>query len=273
VTSLCRELGVSTSGYYAWCNRPLPRREQRNDQLVERIKQVHTRSHGTYGSPRVHKALVRQGVRCGLHRVARLMRRDGIVAIGEQRYPHKSTTHQALPVSPDRLRRDFTAAEPNQVWVSDMTFLGTGQGWLHLCAIIDLYSRRCVGWATGPGPNHRLAVAALQSAIHQRRPRPGLIFHTDQGGAYRSFQVQELLNDHGILGSTSRPGNCLDNAVAESFFKTLKTEMYYHRHFANRELARRAVFEFIEAFYNPVRLHSTLDYQSPNEFETTNQAA
>jgi transposase InsO family protein len=225
VTALCRELGVSRSGFYAWQQRPLPRREDRNEALLKEIKNVHSHSHGRYGSPRVHKSLLRRGVSCGRNRVARLMQLNSIVACCQRKFRNLSTCPGELDVAPDLLRRDFTASAPNQVWVSDMTFLSTRQGWVHLCVVLDLYSRRCVGWSLGSRPSYELAQQALRSAIEQRRPEPGLIFHSDQGGAYRSFAIQQLFDDHGIMMSTSRPYNCLDNAVAESFFKTLKLEM------------------------------------------------
>jgi len=195
------------------------------------------------------------------------MRFDGIVACSNQPFRNKSTNATEVAAPPDLLQRDFTASAPNEVWVSDMTFLSTAQGWMHLCAILDLYSRRCVGWAVGRRPTAELATRALKAAILQRRPGPGLIFHSDRGSPYLSYAMQSLLDAHDMRMSVSRPGNCLDNAVAESFFKTLKTEMYYHRAFKTREEARQALFEFIEAFYNSSRLHSTLDYRSPDEYE------
>lgn len=264
---MCRLLGVSRSGFYAWQHRPLPRSEERNETLVKRIREAHARSGGTYGSPRVHYVLRKGGVVCGRNRVARLMRRESIVAISQHRFTNTSTSLREVPAGHDLLRRCFRSSRPNQVWVSDMTFLSTRQGWIHLCVILDLHSRRCVGWAVGSRPNQQLACAALRSAVEQRRPKAGLVLHTDRGSAYLSYAFQELRDDRGIRMSTSRPGNCLDNAVAERFFKTLKTETYYHRVFSTQEDARRALFEYIEAFYNPIPLHSTLDYASPADYE------
>jgi len=273
VLALCRELNVSRSGFYAWLHRPLPRREERNEALLEDIKSVHKDSRGRYGSPRVHKALQRRGVVAGRNRVARIMQLNSIMACSARKFRNLSTHSNELSAAPNLLKRQFRAAAPNEVWVSDMTYLNTRQGWVILCAIIDLYSRRCVGWSVGARPSYNLAKAALQSAIFQRRPKPGLMFHTDQGGAYLSYAVQSVLDDHGIVMSTSRPGNCHDNAVAESFFKTLKLEMFYHRVFTDRQEVRTALFEYIEGFYNTVRLHSTLGYQSPDEYERTQNAA
>lgn len=264
---MCRVLGVSRSGFYAWQHRPLPRREERNDVLVKRIREVHARSHGTYGSPRVHRVLRKRGFICGRNRVARLMQRESIIAISQHRFMNTSTSTREVPAGHDLLRRCFRASKPNRVWVSDMTFLSTRQGWVHLCVVLDLHSRRCVGWAVGSRPTQQLACAALRNALEQRRPDPGLVLHTDRGSAYLSYGFQELLDERGIRMSTSRPGNCLDNAVAESFFKTLKTEMYYHRVLSTQQEARQALFEYIEAFYNPIRLHSTLDYVSPADYE------
>ena len=273
VSALCRELRVSRSGFYAWQKRPVPRREERNEALVKEIREVHSNSRGRYGSPRVYKTLRRRGIACGRNRVARLMQLYSIVACSERKFRNLSTYSGQLAAAPDLLQRDFRACEPNQVWVSDMTFLSTRQGWLHLCVVLDLYSRRCVGWSLGARPNHELAHQALENAIQHRRPPPGLIFHSDQGGAYLSYAMQQLLDDNRIRMSTSRPGNCLDNAVAESFFKTLKVEMYFHRIFTDRQEVHAALFEYIEAFYNTVRLHSTLGYRSPTEYETTQNAA
>jgi transposase InsO family protein len=264
---LCRVLGVSRSGFYAWQRRPLPRRDTLDESLVERIREVHTRSRGTYGSPRVHRALRSRGVVCGKNRIARLMQRESIVAACEQRFTNTSTFSRELAAAPNLLQRRFRATAPNQVWVTDMTFLSTRQGWIHLCAVLDLFSRRCVGWAVGARANYQLACRALKNALEQRRPERGLMLHSDQGGAFLSYAYQELLDEHGMVMSTSRSGNCLDNAVAESFFKTLKTEMYYRESFTTQEDARRALFDYIESFYNSTRLHSTLDYRSPAEYE------
>ena len=184
-----------------------------------------------------------------------------------------STKRDDIPAAANLVQRKFHADQPNRVWASDITLLRTGQGWLHLVVILDLYSRRVVGWSMRSRPTQELVVEALQMAIADRRPEAGLIFHSDRGGQYLSYEVQEALDEHGFLASTSRPGNCLDNAVVETFFKTLKTEMYYHRHFATRAEARTAVFDFIATFYNPIRLHSFLDYESPEEYERALSAA
>jgi putative transposase len=273
IRSMCRILGVSRSGYYAWCGRPLPRREVRNEALLVQIRETFRRSRGTYGSPRIHRALRKDGVSCGRHRIARLMQLGGIVAKMEAHFRWTSTKRDDIPAAANLVQRQFHADKPNRVWASDITLLRTGQGWLHLVVILDLYSRRVVGWSMRSRPTQELVVEALQMAIADRRPAPGLIFHSDRGGQYLSYEVQEALDEHGFRASTSRPGNCLDNAVVETFFKTLKTEMYYHRHFATRAEARTAVFDFIATFYNPIRLHSSLDYESPEAYERALNAA
>jgi putative transposase len=273
IASLCRVLGVSRSGYYAWRSRPLPRRQERNLALLAHIRDVHEASMRNYGSPRVHHALLKRGVACGRHRVARLMRYEGIVSRTQKHFRWTSTKRSELPAAPDRLKRCFQASEPNRVWVSDITYLRTGQGWLFLAIVLDLYSRRVVGWAMHPKLGKELVLEALHMAVAERRPAPGLVFHTDRGGEYLSADVQVYLDRHGILSSMSRPGECLDNAVAESFFHTLKTELYYHHHFKTRQQASSAVFHYIAAFYNRARLHSTLGFRSPFEYETVHSAA
>ena len=266
--SLCRVLGVSASGYYAWVNRPAPRQAERNDALLVRIRAAYAASRRTYGAPRVHHELRAQGVLGGRHRIARLMRREGIVACTERRFRWTATARAELPAAPDRLRRDFTADAPNQRWVADITSVRTGQGWLHLAIVLDLYARRIVGWAMGPSIDQSLAVDALVMALTHRRPRAGLIFHSDRGGPYLSLRVQHLAKQWGLVLSTSRPGRCLDNAVAESFFHTLKTELVYQQRYPTREAARLAIFDYIAAFYNRTRRHSTNGFRSPEDQET-----
>jgi transposase InsO family protein len=265
--SLCRVLGVSRSGYYAWHGRPLPRRDQRNQALLLRIRQAYETGRRAYGSPRVHRELLGAGVRCGRHRIARLMRLEGIVACTEKRFRWTANKRDEIPAAPNLLQRRFQVAEPNRTWVSDITYLRTGQGWLHLAIVLDLFSRRIVGWAMHANLTQELVLEAIEMALADRKPEPGLLFHSDRGGQYLSSSVQELMDRNGIVSSTNRPGNCLDNAVAESFFHTLKTELFYHRHYRTREEARLDVFDFIAAFYNRTRLHSTLGYHSPEEYE------
>jgi putative transposase len=268
VRSLCRVLGVSTSGFYRWMGRPSPRQAERNEALLRHIQAAYTASRRTYGAPRIHHELRAQGIAAGRHRIARLMRREGIVACTERRFRWTATAPSELPAAPDRLRRDFTAAAPNQRWVTDITSVRTGQGWLHLAIVLDLYARRIVGWAMAPTLDQHLAAEALAMALADRRPAPGLLVHSDRGGPYLATRVRRQLTAHRAIASTSRPGRCLDNAVAESFFHTRKTELVYQHRYRTREEARLAIFEYIAAFYNRTRRHSSNGYRSPDEHET-----
>ena len=222
VRRLCQVLGVSPSGFYTWARRPVPRQTERNAALLVHIQAAYTARRRTYGAPRIHQELQARGVAVGRHRIARLMRREGIVACTERRFRWTATARAELPAAPDRLRRDFTAAAPNQRWVSDITSVRTSQGWLHLAIVLDRYARRIVGWAMAPLLDQALAAEALAMALADRRPAPGLLVHSDRGGPYLATRVQQQLTTHRAIGSTSRPGRCLDNAVAESFFHTLK---------------------------------------------------
>lgn len=267
VRSLCRVLDVSPSGFYAWVRRPPPRQAERNDALLAHIRAAHAASRRTYGAPRIHQELQARGVPAGRHRIARLMRREGIIACTERRFRWTATARAELPAAPDRLRRDFTAMAPDQRWVSDITSVRTGQGWLHLAIVLDLYARRIVGWAMAPLLDQRLAHEALAMALLARRPAPGLLFHSDRGGPFRSLRLQQLAQRAGLSLSTSRPGHCLDNAVAESFFHTLKTELVYQHRYRTREEAHLAIFDYIAAFYNRTRRHSSNAYRSPDDQE------
>jgi transposase InsO family protein len=261
-------LGVSRSGFYAWARRPRPRRAERNDALLVHIRAAYRAGRQVYGAPRIYQELREHGIAAGRHRIARLMRREGIVASTERQFRWTATVRAELPAAPNHLAQDFRAAAPNQRWVSDITSIRTSQGWLHLAIVLDLFSRRIVGWAMHPALTHALVHEALAMALTERRPAPGLLFHSDRGGQYLSAAVQRTLDQHGLVASTSRPGHCLDNAVAESFFHTLKTELVYQHRYRTREEARLAVFDYIAAFYNRTRRHSTLGYRSPDDHET-----
>jgi transposase InsO family protein len=264
---MCEVLGISRSGYYAWRRRPRSLRDETNAMLADTIRSIHAESRGIYGSPRVYAALRRLGIACGRHRVARLMRDDGIRSRTKRRFRYIATKREEGPAAPNRLERRFRTIRPNRVWVSDITIVKTAEGWLHLAIVLDLFSRRIVGWAMSTTVTQTLALEALRMAFATRRPKPGLVHHSDRGGQYLSAAYQHLLDAHGAVCSMSRPGNCLDNAVAESFFHTLKTELVYQQLYRTREEARSAIFEYVEAFYNRTRLHSTLDYRSPEEYE------
>ena len=260
-------MGVSTSGYYAWRKRPPSQRVLEDTQLLADIRQIHTESHESYGYRRVFRALIALRHKVGRDRVARLMRQNGIVANRKRR--RKSTTRvtKVLPQVPNLLERDFAVKRPNAVWVADISYVRTGEGWLYLAVIIDLYARRVVGWAASSRLTQDLALSALQMAIIRRRPPAGLIHHSDRGSQYTSQAYQSLLARYQMQPSMSRTGSCFDNAVAESFFSTLKCEWLFGQRFATRQEALTAIFYFIEVFYNRRRLHSTLNYVSPLAFE------
>jgi transposase InsO family protein len=267
IGTMSEVLGVSRSGYYAWRRRPRSLRDETNAKLTQTIRRIHEESRRIYGSPRIYAALQQRGIACGRHRVARLMRDEGIRSKTKRRFRSIATKREETPAAPNRLERCFTAVRPNRVWASDITIVKTAEGWLHLAIVLDLFSRKVVGWSTSTAVTQTLALEALQRAFTTRRPKPGLLHHSDRGGQYLSASYQNLLDEHGAQCSMSRPGNCLDNAAVESFFHTLKTELVYQQHYRTREQARLAIFEYIETFYNRTRLHSTLDYRSPEEYE------
>jgi len=267
IECMCRVLGVGRSGYYAWRSRAPSQRAEVDEALLAKIQQEYRISRGTYGSPRIHAALRNQGVKCGRKRVARLMRLHQMTGRKRQKR-HPVTTRRdvnAIP-APNLLNQEFSAPAPNQKWVSDITYIETAEGWLYLASILDLFSRKVVGWAMADHMETSLVENALKMALLQRQPEAGLLHHSDQGRQYTSAAYQgRLVNSHCQV-SMSRVGNCYDNAAMESFFGTLKSECATQP-FATRAQARTAIFEFIEAWYNRQRLHSALDYLSPTEFE------
>ena len=267
VAWLCEALLVSRSGYYDWKGRrrqPGPRQVQ-NIHLRERIRQEFARSRRTYGSPRLAQALGCPGRR---NRIARLMRQERLFARQRSKYRAATTdSRHGGPIAPNRVR-DLTIKHPNQVWVTDATGVLTGQGWLYLIAVLDVFSRRVVGWAMSPILDAPLASAALCMALSQRRPAAKLIVHSDRGTQFASAAYRQLLAQHGLVASMSRPANCYDNAFIESFWSSLKYELVYHHRFATRAEARTAIFDYIETFYNRTRLHSSLAYLSPITFES-----
>jgi putative transposase len=267
VTLMCQTLAVSLSGYYAWVARPESRRTAEDRQLLVQIRVIHAESRSTYGSPRVHATLQAQGQRIGEHRVARLMRASASRAKTVKQWRATTDSAHQYPVVPNTLNRQFAVAHPNQVWAGDITYIATREGWLYLAVVLDLYSRRVIAWGMGSRLTQELATAALTMAVEHRRPANGVLHHTDRGAQYAATLYRELLASHGLTASMSRRGNCWDNAVVESFFHTLKTELVYHRRYITREEARQDIFEWIEVFYNRTRRHSTLGYRSPAEFE------
>lgn len=270
---LCDVLGVSRSGYYAWSGRPEPARATSDAQLKAQIAVVHEKSRSTYGSPRVHAELRGKGVRVGKKRIERLMREDGIKARQKRRFRHTTDSNHTHPIAPNVLGRQFTVTVPNKVWVTDVTYIATDEGWLYLAAILDLFSRRVVGWATSATNDRALALDALELALRARRPAAGLLHHSDRGSPYASEDYREALRKRGLVASMSRSGDCWDNAVAESFFATLKTELVDHERYPTRAAAMASIGDYVERFYNPARLHSHLGYKSPIEFELKRQIA
>lgn len=267
ITVMCRLLGISRSGYYAAIDRPASRRSIANQALLEQIGTAFEAHRQVYGSPRLWRCLSSQGIACGRHRVARLMRDATLVA--RQRRCFRATTdsdHQ-LPIAENLLRRNFTAEKINQKWVADITYIRTDEGWLYLAAVMDLCSRRIVGWSMSSRITRDLVIEAQRMAIAARSPEPGLVQHTDRGSQYASWDYQQLLSRQQARASMSGRGNCYDNAAMESFFHTLKTELVHHRRYQTQYEARAEVFEYIEVFYNRQRQHSALGYKSPAEFE------
>jgi len=267
VQRMCQVLDVTRSGYYAWRPERAGPRAQENQVLVAQIRKEYKSSRQTYGSPRIWARLVRQSIACGRHRVARLMRREGLSPQKRHKW-HPVTTQRQPGVipAPNRLNQDFSATTVNTKWVSDFTYIDTAEGWLYLAIVLDLFSRKVVGWAMSAQMNTALVETALQMALQTRQPDASLLHHSDQGSQYTSAAYQNRLTDTDMQLSMSRVGNCYDNAVAESFFGTLKAECVT-RQFATHALARTTIFEYIEVWYNRQRLHSTLGYLSPVDFE------
>lgn len=263
---LCLHLGVSTSAFYDWQRRPPSRREVDNRSLTRRISQIHESSHGTYGAPRVTAELRAEGIRVSRKRVARLMRSARLQGVHIRRRRWRKGPGELGP-APDRVARRFRTEAPDVVWVADITSIMTDEGWLHLSAVEDLFSRRIVGWAMAPHLRAELVIDAVEMAIANRRPAPGLVHHSDQGPQFTSFAFGRKLRESGILASMGAVGTAYDNAVAESFFSTLKRELCHRVHFRTRAQARSAIFEFVEVFYNRRRRHSTIGMVSPVEFE------
>jgi putative transposase len=268
LSALCRALQVSVSGYYAW-QRHAPSAHQQADEVLRvQIRQAFVAGRGVYGSPRIHAYLQCQGIRCGRKRVARLMRAQRLCAARvRRRKPRTTDSQHTYPVAPNLLGRDFTATAPNLKWVADITAIGTRAGWLYLAGIVDVYSRRAIGYAMDTRPDEALVETALHMALLNRRPQAGLVHPSDRGSQYTSGDYRELLESQGIVLSMSRKGEPYDNALMESFFGTLKTECVSRQTFQTIEQARTCIFEYLEVFYNRQRLHSALGYRSPMAFE------
>ena len=265
---LCQTLNVTRSGYYAWRDRPKSRRQQRRAELVRQIRQAHQASRRTYGSPRITMELKSQAIAVSQNTVAKYMREEGVFVNAKRKFVPKTTdSNHEHPIAPNRLARNFKATAPNQKWVSDLTYIFTSDGWLYLSVVIDLFSRKVVGWSMSDDLKAQGTAEALKMAIARRRPGEGLMHHSDRGVQYACELYRSLLSGHGMQPSMSRTGNCYDNAVAESFFGTLKNELVDRERCRTRAEARASIFEWIECWYNRKRRHSSLGYLSPEAFE------
>lgn len=264
---MCRVLQVSRSGYYTWLKRPESNRSRENRQLVEQIRNIHEQSRRTYGSPRVHAELQTMRVICSENRVARLMRLNGIAVEKKRKFTKTTDSNHQLPIAPNLLDQQFEVSKPDVVWTTDITYIWTKQGWLYLAIVLDLFSRRIVGWSMAPTLERTLVMAALQMAIMIRTPAEGLMHHSDRGSQYASYDYQKMLQQKKIVSSMSRRGNCYDNAPTESCFATLKRELVYRRNYSSHAEARQDIFEYIEVWYNRRRKHSAIGYMSPVEYE------
>jgi len=262
---------VSRTGYHRWRNRQPCRRDQEEAQLLKKIKHYYKESDKTYGSPRIHQDLKADGLRCSLNRTARIMRKHSIRAVYKERFVVTTDSKHGMPVAENLLEQKFGSENPNTHWLSDITYVWTSEGWLYLAVVIDLFSRRAVGWSMDKNIDRSLVMSALGAALMQRKPLEGLICHSDRGSQYASGDYQKQLSDAGITCSMSRKGNCWDNAPMESFFASLKRELVHRRRFKTRGEARTAIFLWIEAWYNKKRRHSSLGYLSPEQFEQQHQ--
>jgi len=269
VHRLCHVLGVSQSGYFAWKDRPASKRQHSDMVMLAHVRSAFALSNGTYGSPRMTRELKDDGLTIGRRRTARLMRENGLLARQKRRFKRTTDSEHAWPIAPNIIDQDFTATAPNQKWGVDISYIWTREGWLYLAVVIDLFSRRIIGWAVSDRLHRSLALAALRKAVIMRRPPEGLIHHSDRGSQYCSVDYQAELRRHGIRISMSGKGNCYDNAMVETFFKTIKSELVWRTVFYTRDEAAQAIARYIDGFYNPVRRHSALDYISPAQFERT----
>lgn len=273
LSRLCAALGVSRSGYYEWLGRPESRRAAADRQLLGHIRALHRQSREAYGAYKTWRVLRAREIAGGKHRVARLRRQNGIESLRKRRFRVTVEHQKRAAAAPNTLDRQFAVSLPDRVWAGDTTVIATGTGWLHLAVILDLYSRRVVGWAMGNDRSQALSISALEMAIDQRKPATGLLHHSDQGSAYVGIDYQTRLKRIGATISMSRKGNCYDNAVVESFFGNLKNELVHHCRFVTRDEARAAIFDYIELFYNRHRAHATLQFLSPVEYERSNGVA
>ena len=267
IGKMAQVLSVTRSGYYSWLKRSKSKAQIANEQLFKQIKEIFNNNYQRYGSRRVWFELRLRGVVCSRNRVARLMKKHDLKSKRHKKFKVTTKSKHNLPIAPNLLNRNFVAEQPDQVWVSDITYIWTWQGWMYLCSILDLFARRVVGWAMSARVNQELVLSAMRQAIARRSPSDGIIFHSDRGSQYASRAVNELLKKHKFRQSMSKKGDVYDNAVMESFFATLKSELVYPHFFRSRAEARSKIFEFIEVYYNRKRLHSSIGYMSPVGFE------
>lgn len=262
---------VSSSGYYEWLNRLPSNRDMENQQLIKSIKEVFASNRNVYGTRRIAKILAKNEILISRKRIGRLMASAGLFCKTKRIFKVTTDSKHNKPTAPNLLNRQFFVSQPNQYWVGDITYIPTKSGWLYLATVIDLYSRQVIGWSMADNMKAKLVNDALTMAIWKRKPKKGLIWHSDRGSQYASDSHRAILKDHGIIQSMSRKGNCWDNAVAESFFHTLKTELTNHYQFKNQQEAKNVIFEYIEVFYNRIRIHSANNYLAPVEFEKVNK--
>jgi len=267
IKKMAKYFEVSTSSYYAWLRSGPSNHELRDRELLKEIERIFKKKRGQYGSPRIYDAMKKAGYTCSKERIARLMRENGLVARPKKKFKVTTDSKHNYPISPNLLNQDFHVESANQCWVSDITYIPTWEGWIYLCIILDLYSRKVVGWSMASHLRAELAVDALNMAVAHRDPAPGVVFHSDRGIQYAAQLFREKLQSYEMVQSMSRKGNCWDNACAESFFSTLKMEEVFHKSYKTKEEARISIFEYIAVFYNNQRSHSLLDYYSPAEYE------
>lgn len=267
VKKMAKYLNISKSRYYKWITEKPCDRMKRNIELLDVIKKIFKNKKKRYGSPRIHKDLKESGYRCGHNRVSRIMRENGLIARQKRKFKVTTDSKHDFPISPNLLNRQFEVKKRDKVWVSDITYISTLTGWLYLCVVIDLFSRKIVGWSMGSRITAELTKGALLMAIMQRKPAEGLIFHSDRGSQYASQAFRKVLKQNKMIQSMSRKGNCWDNACAESFFSTLKMEEVFHQTYKTQDEARNSIFEYIAVFYNRQRRHSSIGYMCPDEYE------
>ena len=267
IKKMCRVLEISKSGYYKYQTKPASQRDKDDDKLLSRIKDIYKDNKGRYGSPRIKEQLDKERIICGKNRVARLMNQNNIKAKIRHKFRITIDSNHAHPVAANVLKQEFSATETNQKWVSDITYIYTQEGWLYLAVVLDLFSRKIVGWSMSVRINKELTINALRQAMNRRGIRAGLILHSDRGSQYACNDYVHLVKENCFVQSMSGKGNCYDNAVMESFFKTLKIELVYWERYLTRNEARKSVFEYIECYYNTKRMHSSLGYMCPQEFE------